>query len=266
MRPDGIAVPGDLDDIYSKVQVTAHPTTLVGGAVLFSLGTTTTLLQPGETNDQLSGAYRDPATNDSVGGTDQVDPFPHTDYEMNSAQDGTGSDQTLNFTVIATFTGEGVKFLLANRGGTAAYVTKLQVRGTAVKRSSTDLVVRGGTFYGDNILELDMPFQSNTNVASDAAHFLSSTLGTLASRAPFVRFLANQNDRLMRAAIQREPGDRIAVSEDVTGLNGEFTINAVKLEITGEGWMFCTWTLEPATTTDFWVWPTLMGVSSVLGF
>jgi hypothetical protein len=252
----GVAVPGSRDDIYSTVQVFVRPTRVDSAAttVLYSLQTTTTLVQPGETLDSIFGPYRDPTNNDQIGGTAQVAPVATTDYTMNTAADGSGSDLTANFSVTASFTGLGVRFSIVNNGATAGYVTKLQLRGKGIYRFDAviEVAVAGG--YGTRVLAVEMPFQNNVNVGNDVATYLSQILSTPFAHIRSVRFLANKSATLMGYAILREPGDRVAVSETVTGVDAEFTINGVRLELHPGGILWCTWGLEPASSQRYWLW------------
>jgi hypothetical protein len=268
----GIVVPGKRDEIYSTVQVFVRPTRVDAAAttVLYSLQTTTTLVQPGATLDTLFGPYRDPANNDQIGGTAQVTPVATTDYTMNTASDGSGVDLTANFTVTASYTGVGVRWTIVNNGTVAGYVTKLQLRGKGIYRYDALIEVAVEGTYGQRVLTLDMPFQNNTNVAGDVGSYLSQILSSPFAHVPSVRFLANKSDALMAAAILREPGDRIALSETVSGVDAEFTINRVRLELQPGGLLWCTWGLEPASSQRFWLLGVAgaseLGNTTVLGF
>lgn len=268
----GIVVPGSRDEIYSTVQVFVKPTRIDASAttVLHALQTTTTLVQPGETNDTIFGPYRDPVNNDQIGGTATVDPAATTDYLMNTLADGTGSDLTASFLVTASRTGLGVRYTITNTGATPGYVTKLQVRGKGIYRYEAMIEVATPTAFGNRVFAYDMAYQNNTNVGADVANYLASVLATPFAHVQSVRFLANKSAALMQAAIVGEPGDRIALSEIVTGVDGLFTINSVRLEQPIGSLLWCTWGLEPASATKFWflgmAGASELGETTVLGF
>lgn len=273
MDRDGLAVPGSRRDIFRKVQVGVHPTNDVATAatiVLFSIQQTSTLVQGGETNSYIFGAYFDPTTHEPIGGAATIDPVSASDFTMNSASDGSGSDLTANFTVTASRTGLGVRFTVTNTGSVPGYVTTLQVRGTPIYRYDTlmEVTVAGG--YGDQVLTLDMPFQNSTNVAKDVATYLAQRLSAPFANAPAVKFLANRSAAHMAAALQLEPGDRIAVAETQTGLSAEFTINGAHLDYAPGGLLWCAWYLEPATSQQYWLIGTAgsseLDETTVLGF
>lgn len=273
MARDGLVVVGGRDDVYRRVQVVVHPTRVDAAAttVLFSLQTTSTEVRPGETLDTIFGPYRDPDTNDACGGTAMVTPVATTDYTMNSAQDGSGTDLTANFSVTASYTGQGVRYTIVNNGATAGFITKLQARGKGVYRTTALIERTVSGSYGDRVLTLDLPYQSNVNTGTDIANYLATLLSSPSARVQSVKFLANRSDAFMTAALEREPGDRIAITETVTGLDGAlFTINSVRLELLPGGILWCTWGLEPALVSQNWLLGTAgaseLGSTTVLGF
>lgn len=254
-----IAVPTSRDEVYSSVQVYCSPTSIDAAAttVLFALQTTQTLIQPGETNSSLFGPYRDPVSRQPIGGTATVDPVITTDYLMNSASDGTGSNLSANFTVVATRTGVGVRFDITNNGATAGYVTKLQVRGKGIYRYTAMVESLIGGSYGTRPLIVTMPYQNDTNIAKDVADYLAAIYATPFAYARSVTFLANRSSTLMGYALLREPGDRVSISETVSGVDGDFTINGCRYVHEHGGALWCTWELAPALADgQYWLWGT----------
>jgi hypothetical protein len=259
---DGLIVPGSRDDIFSRVHVFVRPTRVdtTATTVLFSLQSAQIYIGPGETNDSIFGPYRDPSTNDQIGGFDEVAPVAGTDYAANSAADGTGSDLTANLTVSASTTGIGVKFSITNNGAVGAYVVdntgavKLQIRGKAIRRYDALIDVEIGSGYGTRPFEYAAPWQTDVNVATDLADFFAQVLSNPLARVRSVRFLASDDATLLQHAIQREPGDRFAIAETESGINNQFTINKVRLEVNEHGHLWCTWFPEPAGSITFWLW------------
>src|SRR5215471_3175516 len=65
MDRGGVTVPGSRKDVFRTIRVTMHPTNDISTAapiVLFSIQQTSTLIQAGETNDYIFGAYFDPVS------------------------------------------------------------------------------------------------------------------------------------------------------------------------------------------------------------
>ena len=273
----GMTVPGSRDEIVQKVLVSVKPVSVDAAAttVLFSLQTTETLVRAGATNSTIFGPYRDPSNPGTrIGAISQVTPVATTDYTMNTASDGSGSDLTVDFTVTASFTGNGVRFTIVNNGTTDGYITKLQVRGKGVYRYTAVLERTINNVYGQRTLSAEMPYQNNINTGDDVASYWAQIYSAPLSHARFVSFFGNRTASMMTHALAREPGDRIALTETVTGLSSsEFTINGVGINIVGRGsdpQLLCTWYLEPGGTQDFWLLGTAgaseLGSTTVLGF
>jgi hypothetical protein len=269
MDRDGLQITGSQDDLANKVQVFVHPTRIgdsadptagfvLGGMALFQLQKTSTLIGALEINDAIFGPYRDPITREVIGGTNFINPVATTDYTMNSAADGSGTDLTANFTVLASFTGQGVRFTIVNNTVTPAYLTKLQARGDGIYRYETMIEVTVAGTFGTRVLAIDMPYQNDLSVASDIAAYLAAVQATGYPRVKSVKFLANRSLAWLTQALQREPGDCITVTETATGLSTgtlsmpgvKFYINGVRLEYHPGQILFCTWYLEATYTAQ----------------
>jgi hypothetical protein len=262
---DEYALPGSSNDFYSEVRVMVHPINHLPStpiSVLYALQTTQTMLRAGEVNDTIFGPYRDPVSHDQIGGVETVNPIPYNpdtgigDYAMNTESDGTGTDLTASFTVTAIRSTVGVRFIITNNSDTTGFVTKLQQRGKPVFRY--DAVSRSAIvspISKKRVLQVEMPFSSNLNVAKDVGDYLATSFGAPYPNLPPIRFLANRSVDHMRAALEREPGDRIRVNLPRLE-NREFTINSVQLEFQLENQIYCVWNLESASSQRYW----LMGI------
>lgn len=268
------------DSLVSKVQVVTHPRTVdATNVVLYSLQSVPSIPVGGTVS--IFGGYTDPTNRASrVGGTSMVTPVASTDYTANSEANGTGTDLTANLTVATEFTGNGVRFTLTNTASVPLYVTKLQARGigiydygaTAAEAEDASIA----TDFGDNVVSIDMPYQSDVVVGTDSARSIlalygasevgSWYLGTAGAselgqttRLAFrmqttvgsVR-IAPQTLALQTQIMARDVGDRIALLEDVTGVASSFYIHAIDLDVRAPGIPFVTWTLAPANTTAYW--------------
>lgn len=265
--------PSSRDDIYSKYRVVVAPVRVDASAttVIFSLQTATVFVAAGDTNTSIFGPYRDPDTNDYIGGTDTVTPQAATDYVANAAANGSGADITAAFTVTASTTGSGVRWTIANTGSQDGYITHLQLRGRAIRRYPTPIEKTVTNAYGNRVLEIDMPFQNDVSFASDVATRMSGLYASPFGHVHAVRFNANRSSTLMGYAINREIGDRVNVSETVTGISAPFTVNKVTLEMLANNILFCTWGLEPVPdTTAYWLIGTTgvseIGTTTYVGF
>lgn len=256
----GLAMPSVIDDLPTRVEVTAYPVSPLGSVgspvVLYSMGTMERLIAAGETFT-LFGPYTDPNNHlERVGGTSFSTVTATTDYTANTALDGSGSDLTVYFTATADTKGNGVYWTITNTGTTAGYLTKLQLRGVGLgRRAST--VTATNTYDTTAIRKssFEMPYESNTSLAQARADYYAQEYANPnVPRVQTVRFLANRSTTLMQHGRLRNTGDRIAITETQTGLAGtECTIQGVRLQCRQGGLMFVEWVMDTdalATWTD----------------
>src|SRR5262245_19967383 len=237
-------VPGSRDDLYHTIRILFHPITTdtLANTVLFSLEGATLTVAGNSEIQVVFGPYRNPNRNETlVGGTDMQPPVAGTDYTMNLVFDGSGTDLTLNFQVFAFYTGNGVEYRIVNTGATAAFVTKLQARGRGIYRIDTGIERQPTTQYGYQVLEVDHLLPTPANDASDVANVLAIRYSAPVANVSSVTFCATRTQTLFDQAMQREPGDRITVSEPVVGMYSRpFTINSVRLQVDQAGILWCT--------------------------
>lgn len=252
-------------DVINHVQV---------GVTSRELGTSTEVLyaieskpsiQSGETVTFL-GPYRDPnESRNKIGGLDMIDSVATTDYLMNTASDGSGSDVTGNHTVVTYAGSNGARWDITNNSGATSYITKLQIRGTAIR--FTPVVaeaedVSSQNTYGDNTFSLQMPYQNNAGRASGAADYLLQLYKSPAVQSDTVSIVGNTSAAMLAQCLGREPGDRIDLTETVSGISSQaYVVHQVTLDVKGGGRLVtASWRLAPLDTASVW----LLG-SSTLG-
>lgn len=267
-------LPTTRDDIYNRILVTVHPRRVdTSNVVLYSQNSVPSIAA-GQTLI-INGPYKDPTqTSIRVGGTSMVALVATTDYTMNTAADGSGTDLTGSCTVTVVYSANSATFTIKNNDATrTAFVTKLQCRGIGLYDYENAIAIAedatSQNTYGIAPLDYDMPYQNDSGVASGLASYLLSLYKSPFAIPRTVTIFANTSDTLMQAALQRDVGSRIGLSETMTGAStgaggmiGYF-INGVDFSITPGQNLEVTWTLAPAAATPFW----LLGVtgSSELG-
>lgn len=269
-----LAVPSSLDSVFNRVRVTIHPKTVDAAA------TTVLWAQTGSAPEIAAGAtltiwgtYYDPGnTLKLIGGLSQVVPIvATTDYTANSAADGSGSNLTADISVVTTAFASTAKFEVTNGGATAAYLTKLQVRGKGVydngPRTSQSYTAKD---YGDRPFDLDMPYQDDPEIAQSAATYLDAQFNDLEDQAEAIEFVATSTSALLAQALLREPTDCVTITETLTGLSAVgVIIQSVELAYEARQ-LRCRWTLAPAAPFNFWqlgvAGASELGSTTVLGF
>lgn len=276
----GLTVSTTRDSLVSRMQVITHPRTVdLTTKVLYRLQSVPEIA-PGATLDLVAG-YTDPSNRASrIGGTSMVSPVATTDYTANTLANGTGTDLTSSIGVAATFSSNSARFTVTNNASVPAFLTKLHASGIGIYDYETTVGeaedATTANDIGEQVASLDMPYQSDVALGVDAARYLlrlysatdigiwalgtagSSELGITTQLAFRVVTtvgtvsIAPQTAALQTQILARDIGDRIALTETVTGLSNSFYIQAVDLDVRAPGIPFVTWTLAPADTTTYW--------------
>lgn len=238
----------------SKVRVTVHPRVIDAAAttVLFkrydiSAGQTALELAASATVT-VFGPYGDPNNgNQRCGGSEMVTPAATTDYLANTAADGTGTNKTAQLGVTASYTANGVSLELVNNDAGTIYVTLLQCRGKGIYNRDA-VVVTSGT--GDDEIELDMPFEGDSNVAQGVADSILDLWGDTNSCA--LTYTALTLSRIY-IAVTVDVGDRVFVAEDASGVRGEFVVQSVAQHLGRGPVLTTTYGLVPANEATYWL-------------
>ncbi len=265
------------DDVLNRAVVTVHPRRIdsAATAILFSLGASLEI--PRNTTQTFDCPYRDPANGRyvRVGGTSMVTPVATTDYLFNALADGTGTVLTTQLSVSVSFGGNSATATVTNNGPYDGFLTLFHLRGKgvysyeAVVASVRDTTSVG--MYGENAETVDMPYQSDANLALDAASFIVAKGKDPRTRISNVTFLVAGSSIKAMNALAREIGDRISVTEDTSGLVAdEYFIQQIAMRMDSEHKIWVRWLLAPADGTDYWLLGitnrSQLDVSTILGY
>jgi hypothetical protein len=197
-------------------------------------------------------------------------------FSFSAAEADDGGTLNNNLELIgSTIGGSGAEFILKNTGATSGYVAVLKARGTAIRlynpveRVAVDATSQ--TNHDEQPMPLNLAYQSDTRTGQDFADVTLSKYKDPNGWVKSVMFHANRSDALMTAALAVEPGQRIAITEAISGLSAsEFFVNAVKLKIYNKGFIDCTWLVVPASTEQYWLCGTAgaseIGETTYVGF
>ena len=274
-------------DLINRVYVVVHPrTTDASNTVLFELtSTATTPSVPSSNTITLNCPFRESSINAyRVAASSLVTPVSGTDWVANSAADGTGSNLTSDVTVaIENQAANSAELTITNANTTTtAYLTTLQLRGTAV-RDVTETVMSaqdtGSSFsYGEIDSRIDMKYESNAGeFGNEIAKWILNVYKDPRYVIKEFGLQSNKSAYLMTHSLAREPGDKITLSEAMTGITASsgaaevgYFINGVSMTITIPGTIKTSWILAPATSQAAWILNQVgaseMGISTNLGF
>lgn len=197
-------------------------------------------------------------------------PVATTDYTVNTAADGTGTDITADVSVSVEKFGQSMKVTLTNANAADGYVTFLQARGTPVTSDDPVKIRRADSTsqgkYGERMWTNPAKFVPTTEEAEDWDRF---HLGIYKDPIPVlaVSFAANRPEMLGHA-MTRDIGDRVTVVSSNLGINGDFFIEAEHHQVDAHEQHRVTWELSDAERfSDFWVLGTSqLGVTSRLAY
>jgi hypothetical protein len=277
------------EDIINRVYVVVHPrTTDTSTSVLYEL--TTTGEQPsipaGNTitincpfKEATINAYR-------VAAESLVTPVSGTDWIANTAADGSGSNITsdVSITVSNTAANSAELTIINNHASSTAYLTTLQIRGTAVRDVSETVLsavdVNSAFNFGEIDARIDMKYESNAGeFGNEIAKWILNVYKDPRYVVSEFAIISNKSDYLMTHSLAREPGDKITFSEDLTGITATgasgaeigYFINGVRMRIDiPSGLINTSWILAPAESSAAWILNQVgaseMGITTNLGF
>jgi hypothetical protein len=191
-------------------------------------------------------------------------PTANWDFAGNAAIDGSGADLTGNLSIVATTFATTVKFDVTNTSASqAVYLIepggttgpKLRIRGKGVyDRGPQTYQASSPQAYGTRPIDIDMPYQSDPNIGQSGAEYVVASYKTLSDQVMQITFAANDSGAHMLLALTVEPGDRVLVTEPVTGISAiTATVQAIELDVT-EKFMTVKLDLAPVSPFVNWLW------------
>lgn len=229
---------------FSFLRTTVHPRRAddTANVVVFYLDEPVAI-GAGETVN-LSCGFRDPNNQSQrIGATDVVTPVASTDYLF-----GTGAyDNTLIGNLSASFvtTSNSVEATIQNTGGVSGVLSALQVRGRGLYDYQPIRIEQAGGStalqrFGGQIIDYDMAYLDNPSTASAIGQYIIDHFANVQHQmVERVGWWANSSSALMVAALQAEPGARLALVETVGDIATTFYIQGVSLTISKRGQIYC---------------------------
>jgi hypothetical protein len=244
-------------NFYNSAKFTAYPRRIDANptTILFNLQSPMAIGAVGtaEATATISGGYKDPTgVAKSVSAvvtppTSPVPPVATTHYKMFANKDGSGGTLTPNLAVSAAFGTGDFKYTFTN-SGPAGYITFCTVVGKGVY---TDIPAEyyledsdSITKHGDYPLTVTMMYQDDPMVAARWAQISLYQYKNLVTSIDDITYYANKSNDFLNAFLYLEPGNRIKIKEDVTGVYGDFFIHSVKFNIQPGNLVDFTWGLR----------------------
>ena len=268
-----------LTTIINHVEATATTFDTASAAVLWThpeTGSASPTLAPAEAKTFEAEFPNPDSANNAMEVNAWTTPAATTDYLLNTASDGTGTNLTGDVTVTQTKTGERMAVTLTNSAtGSAGYLTKLQARGTAVSTKNPCIVRAIDTtsqgIYGERKYVAQTKFIPTTSEAQDWCDYQMAIYGSPIEILTMTIPASAQGK--IGQALSRDISDRITVTataDAALGVNADFLIESEQHSVTDGGSQHtATWKLSPASGgySSFWVLGTgVLGTSTVPAF
>ena len=261
---EGLEIGRFRDRVINRMQIITHPRRKdAENVILFSLrdagvdDASALELSAGETQT-LTCPYTDPSDRSKrCAGTSMVTPASTTDYTANAAADGGSTDLVASLGVAATYGGTSASVLLTNNHASSAlFITKLELRGIGIydeqKTIHEQEDTTSQTSYGQNTFKYDASYQMSPTVGDSFARHFLAVYQEAQQSAESVTILANKTAALLLAALTREPGDRLGLTETMSAISEGYFIQSVTLTITPRDVIRVRWGLTPASRITYW--------------
>ena len=268
-----------LGTIINHVEASARTFDTASVAVLWThpeTGSASPTLAPGEAKT-FEALFPNPdAANNAMEVNAWTTPAATTDFLLNAASDGSGTNLTSDITVTQTKTAERMAITLTNSAtGSSGYVTKLQARGTAVSTKNPCIVRAIDTtsqgIYGERKYVAKTKFIPTTSEAQDWCDYQAAIYGSPTNILKMTIPASAPGN--ISHALNRDLSDRITVTatnDTKLGINEDFFIESERHQVSEGGLEHTTvWQLSPASGgySQFWVLGVgVLGTSTVPAF
>jgi hypothetical protein len=262
LRDIGLPQPYEIRRNVTRIKT--YPRAIAPTGVIWQLAGDTPLIYPGASNSRTIFAnytYND----EPVPAQNVIVPVATTDYLVNTAADGSGTDLTANCTVSLYDFGDTAKLTITNNSGLNGYITKLQVRGDAVYlQNNADIVYEEEDRRPSREFFLDLLWQQNTNVAQDFSNLIGPFMNRL-NPFPIVQIEARPE-----AQFKPDLFDIVSVSIPKLGILGNsFRVGGIEHHSVGDKCNAVKTTLYLESYVSFenlWTFPiTNFGTDTVFG-
>lgn len=188
-------------------------------------------------------------------------PVATTDYTANTAEDGSGTNLTSGFSISLYKFGKSAKVTISNASGFGGYLTLQKLRGDAID-APYPVTLQEETGNGEGVFSADLPWLQNTNTGVDLAQFLVSML-SVDSFCPVVEI-----ENLPDIQFALDLMSKTDLVKAALGIDGSFRVGKIRHDLQPGGTVKTKLWLESPLEglSDYWTFPTEMGVSSYFAY
>jgi hypothetical protein len=219
--------------------------------ILFALNNPITIA-PGNTI-VIKGSYINPSGGApiSADSSSMIAPVATTDYMMNDAIDGSGTDLTANLTIVsAPYGTEGFTHTVKNTSSTVAYITKYNTRGHGIYLTqSVQSIAQNDTSqtkYGNQEATFDQKYQTTLDAGKIEMDRVVDFNKNPTQSINKIVFYANRSEKLMMSALYLDIGSLIEIKEAQTNTEGWYYIDGIEITIKPGGVVMYSFLLKQA--------------------
>lgn len=236
-RGSGLDAPSRRDGRFNVVRGTYHPKRTASTTVWQFAGSPPQQIRPGETGVEIWTPYRDPSNLDRfIGASSVTAPVSGIDYVSNSQSDGLGAANTASLTVALNNFATTAKWTLGNPSGAdPCNLTTWKLRGIGIFDEGAQTVeARSSQPYGERVLTLDFPYQDSRAITQGLCDLILAQRENLQAQPRSIEFIANKRPSLMQLAMDVEVGDKLSLTNAMTGLNAT-QVQVQRIELANDG-------------------------------
>jgi hypothetical protein len=260
-----VATITDADYIYDSLDVTvpwetqrnivtiyARPRTKLASQVIWNIPTATPLTANTEYIFWPDFKYGDA----SVPAKNVIAPVPTTDFDVNTLEDGTGTDLTSSLTVVMETFANKCKLTLT-LAGVDGYLRTMSVRGEPIVNTSAVTMRASSILPNQDNLEfvLDTPWIQSVARATSYVDYL---LSYFIQPKQYITLTLKPNSALQFGI---DLGDTVRMASTLLGVNSYYGVSYIEHQHTRrDGYTLTTLKMEPlADTSSYW----RMGISQL---
>lgn len=259
-----IVLPQPWEVIRNYIRIGVNPRSTQAAAVLWELNEVPSIQNDETLERWATYSYN----NQEVPASVIIEPVATTDYTANSAADGSGTNYTANIVITRTSVNGTTSKIQIYNSGPAAYITFLQLRGTAVYiNNSFEIISQDAVSqaqYGRRNLRINSDWIQSTFDAQMLANWL---IGYLPNSLYFpIVTIENRPDIQFSADLF----DTVQFSSTTLGIPPTYYRCGYiehRWAVENGNSTITTWKLEgvPVVVGDYWTFPTQIGVTSIFG-
>ena len=248
----------------NRVSGKAYPREVGSSSVIFTLNEPIEV-KAGETVENLRIRYLVKEGYVSVSASN----VSVTDYEMNSQEDGLGTDLTSDLTITSTLGSGDAQLKLENTGLSDGWVTVLQISGLPVYigdpiTQMVDVDTTEGLYYGKIEMMLDQKYQVDPTRTLDQITLLAVRYSTMTNTIEQVMFCVNTDEALASVYMFCDVGSKIPLKHTAFEIDEPYIIQGIDIWMQGNA-TFCRLYVKPSRYDTYSFWELGVSGSSELG-